>query len=96
MCVYVCVHMYICVFLSLSRLEEESNAAQKLAQDRATAETKIKGLEEQMTIQEDSISKVCVCVCVCVCVHACMRVCVRACVCMHACMFMCFIFVALS
>ena len=80
-CVYVCVHMYICAFLSLSsRLEEESNAAQKLAQDRATAETKIKGLEEQMTIQEDSISKVCVWVCGCGCVRVC--VCVHACTCM--------------
>lgn len=48
-----------CIF----RLEEESNAAQKLAIERATAENKIKGLEEQMTIQEDSISKVRLCEC---------------------------------
>ena len=55
----------------LSRLEEEGSSNQKLLQDRTSADSKIKGLEEQITVHEDNISKVCVCVCVYVSVCEC-------------------------
>lgn len=43
---------------TLHRLEEEGNSNQKLLSERVAAENKIKGLEEQMTLSEDNISKV--------------------------------------
>jgi hypothetical protein len=39
-------------------LEDEGNQNQKLMSERTTADNKIKGLEEQMTLSEDNISKV--------------------------------------
>ena len=59
--IIIIIYFFWCYCLLTCRLEEESNAAQKLAQERAAAENKIKGLEEQMSVQEDGISKVCVC-----------------------------------
>ena len=41
-----------------TRLEDEGNANQKLMAERTAADTKIKSLEEQMTLSEDNISKV--------------------------------------
>lgn len=41
-----------------TRLEEEGAQNQKLLSEKATMENKIKGLEEQMTLSEDSVSKV--------------------------------------
>lgn len=40
------------------RLEDEDNQNQKLVSERASADSKIKSLEEQMTLSEDNISKV--------------------------------------
>ncbi len=45
------------IFLAI-RLEEEGANNQKLLTERAAAESKIKGLEEQMTLSEDNVSKV--------------------------------------
>ena len=42
----------------LSRLEDEGNNNQKLMSEKAAAESKIKGLEEQLTLSEDNVSKV--------------------------------------
>ena len=44
--------------LFVFRLEEEGMVNQKLLSDKASAESKIKGLEEQMTLSEDNLSKV--------------------------------------
>ena len=41
-----------------NRLEDEGNSNQKLMAERSAADTKIKGLEEQLTLSEDNISKV--------------------------------------
>ena len=41
-----------------TRLEDEGNQNQKLMSERTAADNKIKGLEEQMTLSEDNISKV--------------------------------------
>ena len=46
------------VHIFVYRLEEESNTNQKLSHERTVAENKIKGLEEQITVNEDNISKV--------------------------------------
>ena len=52
--------MYMCVIAhtSITRLEEEGTVNQKLLSERSTADSKIKTLEEQMTLSEDNISKV--------------------------------------
>ena len=42
----------------MCRLEDEGNSNQKLMAERSAADTKIKGLEEQLTLSEDNISKV--------------------------------------
>ena len=39
-------------------MEDEGNSNQKLMSERTAADTKIKGLEEQLTLSEDNISKV--------------------------------------
>ncbi len=39
-------------------MEEEGTNNQKLLAEKVAAENKIKGLEEQMTVSEDSVSKV--------------------------------------
>ena len=53
-----CVCVCVCVCVCECRLEEEGSSNQKLLQERASADSKIKGLEEQMTVHEDNISKV--------------------------------------
>ena len=51
------------VYLSLScRADEESANYQKLGADKAAAESKIKALEEQVTLVEDNIGKVQYCI----------------------------------
>ena len=73
----VCSEVRLCRNLPL-RVEEEATSNQKLATERANAESKIKTLEEQVTLNEDNIAKVrrAFVVCVCVCVHVGMCVCV--------------------
>ena len=44
--------------LPSSRVEEENASNQKLANERANAENKIKALEEQVTLNDDNIGKV--------------------------------------
>lgn len=46
------------LFVYNNRLEDEISSNQKLSQERLAAENRIKGLEEQMTVHEDNISKV--------------------------------------
>ena len=50
------------VFVCNNRLEEEISSNQKLSQERLAAENRMKGLEEQITVHEDNISKVGCCV----------------------------------
>ena len=52
--------MYMCLIAhtSITRLEEEGTVNQKLLSERSAADSKIKTLEEQMTLSEDNISKV--------------------------------------
>lgn len=45
-------------FSDILRLEEEGNLNQKLTQERTVAENRIKGLEEQITVNDDNINKV--------------------------------------
>lgn len=47
-----------CIFLYPLRVEEEANTNTKLNADRTNADNKIKGLEEQVTLNEDNIAKV--------------------------------------
>lgn len=46
------------LFVVVCRLEEEGNINQKLTHERSAAENKIKTLEEQITVNDDNISKV--------------------------------------
>ena len=45
-------------YIHFNRLEEEGTSNQKLMQEKVSAENKIKTLEEQITINDDNISKV--------------------------------------
>ncbi len=49
---------YVRESLPPPRLEEEGMNADKLMQDKSQGESKVKGLEEQITLHEDNLSKV--------------------------------------
>lgn len=46
------------IYLSISRLEEEEQARQKLQLEKVTADSKIRKIEEDLALQEDTNQKV--------------------------------------